>query len=108
MPEIWEKAKAHPYITAGIIFGVGIVVILIYKSLHSAPVNTGASDYAAYQAAAAQEAASGNQLAGLQAQLQAAGNQVNAEQAIATSHDAASITLAQIAADTAKNQACIV
>lgn len=102
MPSLWEKAKAHPYMTAGIVFGVGFVIILLYKSLHSTSSNNG-SAYAAYQQAAAAEAASGNQLAAVQAQAQAAGNQTNAEVAIGASHDATTLSIAQLENQTAQN-----
>jgi hypothetical protein len=97
--------KAHPYGTAGIVFGVGVVLVIFFMRGSGGGSNQAASDYAAYQQAAAAEAASGNQLAAYQAQTQAASNQVNAETAANANNNSTALSIAQLQSQQATNQA---
>lgn len=105
MGNAWEWMKEHPYATAGIVFVIGIIfVMLFFRGGSSAPVDNTAAQVAAAQATAAQ---SGNELAALQAQLQASGNATNAGVATNANDNASAITVATIQAQSAENQATI-
>lgn len=101
MDKAWAWMKEHPYATAGIIFGVGIVIVLLFFTGKSAPANNNAGAYAAYQQAAASEAASGNQLAAYQAQTQAAANQTGMEVAARANDNSTALAIAQLTAQQA-------
>lgn len=100
-----EWVKSHPYATAGIVFGVGLLVILLFFTGGSsaAPDNTAA----ALAAAQAQEAASGNSLQQTQAELAAASNATTAGVVAGGQDDAAAVSIAQIQANSATNAATI-
>lgn len=100
MGKAWEWMKEHPYATAGIIFGVGLVFVLLFFRGSGATQATGPSDYQAYQAAAASEAASGNQLAAYQQQTQAAANQTAAGVAANANDNATALAIATLTAQT--------
>lgn len=101
-----EWLKAHPYATAGIVFGVGLLILIVFVGGSSPQASTD-NGAAALAAAQAQEAASGNQLQQLQAELQASQNQTAAGVSANGTNDASAITIAQIAAQQATNQSQI-
>jgi hypothetical protein len=86
--EVWADIKAHPYVTAGIVFIGGAIIIYAYYSGGSTtPAASGANPYAAEQQAAlsqeaiqAQAAAQNN---AINSQAQSVANQVNGAVSIA-------------------------
>ena len=102
LDKIKHFVGGHPYESAAGIFAIGVVLIFVFKKSPTSNVSSGSSDAAAYYAANAASVNSANQLAAVQAQLQAqSGASANALTAQQT-NDAAQVSIAQIQAQTAQ------
>ena len=102
MSEFLAKVKEHPYLSAGAVFVIGVVVIIYLRRGSTAtPVNNSASSFYNAQAAAVSSA---NQLAAYQTQYQAATNSVNQGAQVALQNGADQVQVAQLAAQTAQDQ----
>lgn len=85
MSGLWAKIKAHPNVTALVVFGVGAVLIYLYYSTGSAAAATdpnAAADQAAVQSEAVQAQYSAT-LQAQQTQAQSIATQVNGQISIA-------------------------
>ena len=105
MENAWKWMKEHPYATAGIVAALGLILVyfMFSGSSSSSSGNTAASDAAAQAQALAAQAASGNELAAQQAQLQAATNQTNAQVAANAADNSTAQTVASIQSQTQMN-----
>lgn len=95
MGKAWDWMKEHPYVTAGIVFAVGVLVVLMFlpKSQAAAPPDNVSAALAAGQAAAIE---SGNQLQGMQLQAQTAAQAIDAGVKTDAADGANAVALAQI------------
>lgn len=100
MNDMIAWVKQHPVATGAIAVGGLIVIYLLFSSGGS----TGDNGLAAEQQALAAQAASGNQLAALQTQLQAQSNQVAGAVSANAQNDATDLAKATLAAHTQENQ----
>ena len=105
MSKAWEWMKAHPWASAGIVFVLGLVIVMLF--FRRGPTAVADDGSAQYAASAANAAASGNDLMAMEAQLQAAGQSINAGVAQNENNNASAVALAQIAANAASDSAAI-